>query len=434
MKSLGIDIGTTTISAAVLEDGRFVTSETRKNDSFLAPTLPGERIQDAQRILDTARGTVNALLARYPDIERIGVTGQMHGILYLDSEGSAVSPLYTWQDARGDAPCEKSEKGETWSVYLNRETGFSAATGYGLVTHAFNLAHGLVPASAVSLCTIGDYIAMKLCGRNTPVMDASNAASLGFFDAEKLAFNEGALRRIGIEPSFLPPLAKDRFIGLCRGRVQVTAAIGDNQASFLSAVRDRNCEMLVNVGTGSQFSVFTPQYMAVPGLETRPMPGGGWLLAGAALCGGRAYALLADFFAQTARMMGTDADSPYDAMERLLENSARPENIPTVLPLFEGTRQDSTQTGSITGLTAENFTPLHLIYGMMEGMARELHQMYEAYRTAGGTPKTLIGSGGGLRNNRFLCESFSKAFGSEITLSDGREEAACGAALYAAEE
>lgn len=180
MKSLGIDIGTTTISAAVLEDGCFITSETCKNNSFLAPTLPGERIQDAQLILDTALRTADMLFARYPDIERIGVTGQMHGILYLDGEGNAVSPLYTWQDARGDAPCEKSTYGQSWTAYLNSETGLSAATGYGLVTHAYNLAHGLVPTGAVTLCTIGDYIAMKLCGRQTPVIDASNAAGLGF--------------------------------------------------------------------------------------------------------------------------------------------------------------------------------------------------------------------------------------------------------------
>ena len=433
MKSLGIDIGTTTISAAVLEDGCFITSETCKNNSFLAPTLPGERIQDAQLILDIALRTADMLFERYPDIERIGVTGQMHGILYLDGEGNAVSPLYTWQDARGDAPCEKSTDGQSWTAYLNSETGLSAATGYGLVTHAYNLAHGLVPTGAVTLCTIGDYIAMKLCGRQTPVMDTSNAAGLGFFDAKKRTFNQTVLRAIGIDPAFLPGLTEDRFIGICRSRARVAAAIGDNQASFLSAVRDREHEMLVNVGTGSQFSVFSSRYMTVPELETRPMPGGGWLLAGAALCGGRAYALLADFFAQTARMMGMDTNAPYAAMEGLLKSAGRPEDVPTVLPLFEGTRQDSTQTGSITGLTAENFTPLHLIYGMMDGMAHELHQMYQAYRAAGGTAKKLIGSGGGLRNNRFLCESFSRAFDSEITLSDGREEAACGAALYAAD-
>ena len=46
--------------------------------------------------------------------------------------------------------------------------------------------------------------------------------------------------------------------------------------------------MLVNVGTGSQFSVYTKDYMTCPGLETRPFPGG-YLLVGASLCGGRAY-------------------------------------------------------------------------------------------------------------------------------------------------
>ena len=28
----------------------------------------------------------------------------MHGILYVDADGNAVSPLYTWQDARGSLP------------------------------------------------------------------------------------------------------------------------------------------------------------------------------------------------------------------------------------------------------------------------------------------------------------------------------------------
>ena len=113
------------------------------------------------------------------------------------------------------------------------ETGLAAATGYGLVTHAYNLAHGLVPTGAVTLCTIGDYIAMKLCGRQTPVMDASNAAGLGFFGADKRAFNQTVLRGIGIDPAFLPGLTEDRFIGICRSRARVAAAIGDNQASFL---------------------------------------------------------------------------------------------------------------------------------------------------------------------------------------------------------
>lgn len=265
----------------------------------------------------------------------------------------------------------------------------SAPTGYGFVTHAYNLAHGLVPPETAYLCTIGDYIAMKLCGDAAPVMDASNAASLGFFSLKTRMFDYAALRQVGIDPMVAPPIALTPLIGRFRNTVGVSVAIGDNQASFLASVKDRNAEMLVNVGTGSQFSVFSERCMQAEGLETRPMPGGGWLLVGASLCGGRAYALLAEFFAQTVRMMGSEPSDVYGAMERRLRSSPRPESIPDVLPLFEGTRQDSSQTAAITGLTAENFTPLHLIWGMMEGMAQELAQMYRAYLAAGGLPRQL---------------------------------------------
>ncbi len=36
----------------------------------------------------------------------IGFTGQMHGMLYVDASGMAVSPLYTWQDGSGEIPLE----------------------------------------------------------------------------------------------------------------------------------------------------------------------------------------------------------------------------------------------------------------------------------------------------------------------------------------
>ena len=70
----------------------------------------------------------------------------------------------------------------------------------------------------------------------------------------------------------------------------------------------------------------------------------------------------------------------------------------------------------------------------MDGMVDELHRMYTAYRQAGGTPKRLIGSGNGLRQNRYLQQRFESAFGCPLTLSDGREEAAAGAAQFAAEQ
>ena len=67
------------------------------------------------------------------------------------------------------------------------------------------------------------------------------------------------------------------------------------------------------------------------------------------------------------------------------------------------------------------------------GMADELHIMYESYLHAGGqVPAVLLGSGNGLRKNPHLCRIFEEAFGLPLVLSKNEEEAACGAAIYAA--
>ena len=438
MKTAGIDIGTTTICAVVLENGNELNCLTEKNDSFIKPRFAGEKLQDPDKILVAVIAIVEQLFHKYPDIKSIGITGQMHGILYLDQSGNAVSPLYTWQDERGDLICPESETGETWACYLRRKTGSFVSTGYGLLTHAVNQdmnirdpEGGWVSASAVTCCTIGDYVAMKLCGLAQPALDVSNAAGLGFFDVRKGWFDKDAVTAAGIDISFLPKIAGSGPLGTYEGKAKVMPAIGDNQASFIGTMQGRDYAMLVNVGTGSQFSVFTESYMEVDRMETRPMPGGGYLLTGAALCGGRAYALLEYFFRLTAEMLGMEKDQCYKDMEMLLKTQPQPEQIPKVLPYFQGTRWDTSLTGCITDLTTDNFTPLHLIWGMMEGMAEELHQMYLLYIEAGGERKPLFGSGNGLRKNTFLQKCFEKVFGDALTMAECHEEAAAGAAYFA---
>ena len=428
MKTLGLDIGTTSVSAAVVENGEVLSSRTLPNEAALPSDRPWEKIQNPEVLKRTALSAVSDLVREYPDVAGIGVTGQMHGILYHDAEGNAVSPLYTWQDGRGDLPFRP---GFTYAARLREITGYPVATGYGTVTHFYNLQNGLVPAKAVGFCTVHDWIAMNLCGGNVPLTDATDAASLGLFDLRVGRFDEAAAEKAGFLPSFFPKLAQEPGIGLYREAIPVFAAIGDNQASFLGATGGERDAMLVNVGTGSQFSVFSPDFRPCPGLELRPFPGGGWLLVGAPLCGGRAYALLERFFRETVREFGGHAPADvYGAMGRILE-SAEPADLPAVLPLFQGTREDPTLRGEISGLSTENFTPRHLIWAMLEGMTEELFGLYRNYRNGGGEDRPLIGSGNGLRKNRALRDCVSRKFGQELRMSGCMEEAAAGAALFA---
>ena len=428
MKVLGLDIGTTTISAVVWEEGRGVlTAKTVASESFL-PGKSWEKIQDPKVIYEKAMASVREMLALHPDVQAVGVTGQMHGIVYLDAAGEPVSPLYIWQDGRGDLPYDETA---TWAGRLSAVTGYEVATGYGMVTHYYNLNHGLVPENATVFCTIHDYLAMKLAGLSRPLTEPTDAASFGLFDGPNGCFDPKALEAAGIDAALVPGLITEPCLGVGPLGIPVYAAIGDNQASFLGATGGRTDVLLVNMGTGSQISVYSPDYLRTSTLETRPFPDGGWLLVGASLCGGRAYALLENFFRQTVKMVTGSEDSVYDAMARLLD-SGEVTDVPTVCTLFQGTRKDPTLRGSVTGLSTENFTPRHLIQGVMQGMADELFEMYRGYLDMGGQkPAAMIGSGNGLRKNPHLCRIMEETFGCPLILSENNEEAACGAAIYA---
>lgn len=422
-------MGTTTISLVLVdESGRVFPQYTIEHKS----SIEGqhfEKLQDVHVIEKIAVNAINMALNNDNDICCIGITGQMHGIVYVDGEGNALGPLYTWQDARGE---QIYEANESYAAYLSRISGYHVATGYGLVTHFYNLINGLVPADAVKICTIQDYIAMKLAGRNIPVTDVTNAASLGMFDLKKKEFDLNAIQKAGIDTEILPDVINAGIMGKMQNEILIFSPIGDNQASFFGATKGFYDKPLINIGTGSQISVYIEKYKEVLPLETRPFPSGGWLLVGASLCGGKSYALLEKFIRDSASLIGKGEGQAYDAMRNMLDNSPKPMNYPHVITTFQGTRADPTATGSIDGLSTQNFTPLHLAYGIMYGMADELYALYTCCLDAGySLAETIIGSGNGLRKNSHLCKILEEKFKCLVLLAENEEEAAYGAALYA---
>lgn len=169
MHAIGIDIGTTSICGVLIDakDGRLLKSHTVAGDAFIRTDFAWEKLQDVDKIISVARELLYELAD--PDTAVIGLTGQMHGILYTDEQGQAVSPLYTWQDQRGNLPFGDT----TYAEYLG------SCPGYGGVTDFYNRMNGIRPAEAVCCCTIADYLGMKLCGLSQPVIHSSNLASFG---------------------------------------------------------------------------------------------------------------------------------------------------------------------------------------------------------------------------------------------------------------
>lgn len=404
MNAIGIDVGTTSICGVVIDikTGELIKSVTKDSNAFISSVADWERIQSVEKIISIATEILDSLVT--DNIAVIGVTGQMHGIVYVDKDGNALSPLYTWQDGRGNQHFENT----TYAEFLG------GSTGYGNVTDFYNRQNNLVPDGSAGFCTIHDYFVMRLCGLKEPQIHITDAASFGLFDLKMKRFT--CENNIDFVDGY-------KIAGEYKN-IPVSVAIGDNQASVLSSLCGQD-ELLINVGTGSQVSVVSEHIITANNIETRPFFEGKYLVVGAALCGGRAYAMLKDFYKMVLSSVAEiDDKTVYDVMGAFFEEKGDTLSVDT---RFAGTRADKTVRGSIHNISVDNFTPAALTKGVLEGIINELYDMYKAM---GVSIKGIVGSGNGIRKNKALIKSAEKSFGYNLKIPYHTEEAAFGAALY----
>jgi len=424
MKAIGLDIGTTTICVVLLdgETGVVLESITVANNTFLNSNHAYEKIQDVDFILYKATTIIQQLIKIHGHIDSIGATGQMHGILYVNKEGNVISPLYTWQDGRGDLLYTQDE---TYAQYLTKKTGYNMSSGFGLTTHFYNICNDLVPKGASTICTISDYVVMKIVNEKTPVMSPSNAASLGCFKLKDNVFDFESLKKVNINCDILPSIKQGyELVGKTKECIPVSVAIGDNQGSVLGSVQDMQNTVLVNVGTGSQVSVGVKGYQenrTSTDIELRPCVGHDFILVGSSLCGGRSYAMLEGFFRKV--MMLTPVNtctSLYDEMDKAMSEETLSE-IPLIMDTkFSGTRENPTERGSISNIDIHNFTPVNMMAGMLQGIASELFNLYAKICKIKEIKATvLVGSGNGIRRNKHLQRIFEVLF--QLQLKQARE-------------
>jgi sedoheptulokinase len=256
------------------------------------------------------------------------------------------------------------------------------------------------------------------------------AASWGCFDLRHRKFMTSELEKAGVDVSYLPQVLRGyAMIGTTRDDVPVVCSMGDNQAAVRGSLKDEANSLLVNIGTGSQVSFVSNDYVEVAGdVELRPY-GDVYILAGAALCGGRAYAMLEKLFREIA------GHECYGLMsEKAEEFLAGGEAGLKVDTRFAGTRSDPEIRGSISGIGEENFCVGALSVGVMRGILGELHGMYETMTAlTGRRAKILVGSGNGMRKNVLMQRLAGEMFGMSVEIPAFTEEAACGCAMCASD-
>ena len=433
---LGIDIGTTKVSVAVVSADLSAHAAESCDHRAGLPRQEGCFEQDFALI----EAAVERALGRMPPdilnrVESVGITCQMHSVL-LGRNNGEVSPCVTWQDRRA----------EDEVAQMRTESECDLYPGYGAVTLSFFARRGLLEGWDWA-GTPGDEMGRRLTGASSiRFIEPSLAVPWGIYDHASRRWKSSAAEALGIPLRFLPqivPAGKEigktsgGFGGIPDG-LPVFAAIGDNQASVIGSGGDPSSDLFVTVGTGSQLSAVVSEAEAavvkpVSGLDFRPFPGNGILVAVPPLSGGKAWSLAGDFFSGIIRQFGGLPPTENEMLDRLsdLAATAAPDAGGLIIePDFFGTRVTPGKFGVISGITATNFTLPNIARALAQGIVRNLFAPMPKEILA--TKTRLVGSGNGLGKCGAVRAAVQDACPLPLVMPRRREEAATGAALYAA--
>lgn len=201
---LGIDAGTSAVKALAMDETGRVHASAVRGYPLYTPR-PGWAEQDPADWLRATAGALGEVLGRIDKSRLIGVSfsGQMSGLVALDSGMNVIRPAMLWCDQRTSLQCG----------YLTMAAGgarkYIEYTNNPLVTG--NTAGKLIwlkqnePDSfarmKLFLCP-KDHIRFLLCG--APGMDASDASGTGFFDTKNRKWSRDLIDIAGLDMSVFP--------------------------------------------------------------------------------------------------------------------------------------------------------------------------------------------------------------------------------------
>ena len=130
---LGVDIGTSgTKTLAISEEGAILASATEEYP--LESPKPGWSEQDPEHWWQATIKTIQAVLSKgsitKADVKGIGLSGQMHGSVFLDKDDDVIRPALLWNDQRTAAECDEIEELAGGRKKLIKMVANPALTGF----------------------------------------------------------------------------------------------------------------------------------------------------------------------------------------------------------------------------------------------------------------------------------------------------------------
>ena len=425
MRALAIDVGTSSVRTALVDESGTVSSLFQQRLSISTPQ-PGEVELDADEIGRVVLDLAARTLADGGGADVVGITNQRATTVLFDPvKRRPVGPTLVWQDLRTVFDC-----------LMLQEKGLRLAPNQSATKLRWLLEHAKRSASTVRFATIETWIAWLLTQGDAHVTDHSNAAITGLVDVDVAAWHEPTLAALGIDPVVLPRIVPTIGpIGVARalsGAPMICALVGDQPASLFG----QSCVThgaKITFGTGAMLNM--PRGTTGPATMTRYDSGCfpivvrsdaasvTWGLEGIILSAGAAV----DWAVEDLGIVESAAAS--DALAASVSSSDGVVFVPALSGL--GTpRWDFGARGAFFGLTRGSGRA-QLMRAVLEGVAQRGADLVDAALAETGTELEEVRVDGGMTANRTFLSLLAEATGLPIAVSPEREATTRGAGLMA---
>ena len=436
--TLGLDLGTSGVKVVALDVGRRVVAQATRTYPLLTPQ-PGwteQRPQDwVAATLEALRDVTEQLAASGHVPLALGLSGQMHGAVFLDAHGDAVCPAPLWNDQR-TADAVQDIEARIPRAELIARTGNRAVTGFQLPKVLWlRSAQPELFARVRRVLLPKDYLGFVLTGQQHT--EPSDASGVGALNLNTRTWDGNILDALGLPASLFPAVIASCDVsgtlldevaaptGLPAG-LPVVAGGGDNAAAGIALGLTSTRPSVGSVSLGTSGVIFVPLTQPTPDPQGRvhlvAHADGGYNLLGVTLSAAGALQWFREKLA------------PGTAFDTLMEEAAQ---VPpgadglTFLPYLSGERSPFMNAGlraSFSGLSLAHGRG-HLVRALLEGAALALDDAYAVMRPLSAVA-SLLATGGGARSELWL-GMVSGALGLPVRRSQQEPGAAEGAALLA---